>query len=258
MREQYPHLAFQVHERSLENKTVMVTGAGDGIGKQAAITYARAGANVILLGRSVAKLEKTYDIIMAENKSQEYEVEPSIVPLDMLGAKASDYQGLAATIEDQYTKLDGLLLNASILGNLCPFAQIEEQEFDDVMQVNVRSQFLMVKAMLPLLKQAQLSSVAFTTSSVGRKGRSFWGSYSISKFATEGMMQVLADEHKNTLVRFNCINPGGTKTNMRAKAFPAEDPNTLKTPSDIMPTYVYLMSDISRGVNGQSLDCQPN
>lgn len=257
MVEQYPHLAFLIHEKSLVNKTILVTGAGDGIGKEAALCYAKAGAQVILLGRTVPKLEAVYDEIMALQSSHVDVKQPSIVPLDLKGAKASDYKGLASTIEQQYKKLDGILFNASVLGNLCPFGQIKESEFDEVMQTNVRSQFLILQAMLPLLKQTKLASVVFTTSSVGRQGRAFWGTYAISKFATEGMMQVLADEHKNSLVRFNCINPGATRTNMRAKAFPGEDPKTLKTAADIMPTYVYFMSDISRGITGQSLDCQP-
>lgn len=257
MVEQYPHLAFQIHEKSLANKTILVTGAGAGIGAEAALVYAKAGAQVILLGRTVHKLEAVYDEIIALQATHADIKQPSIVPLDLKGAKASDYQGLARTIEDQYKKLDGILLNASVLGNLCPFGQIEESEFDDVMQTNVKSHFLIAQAMLPLLKHTKLSSVVFTTSSVGRRGRAFWGTYAISKFATEGMMQVLADEHKNSLVRFNCINPGATRTDMRARAYPGEDPKTLKTPADIMATYVYLMSDISRGITGQSLDCQP-
>ncbi len=257
MFEQYPHLAFQIHEKSLSDKVILVTGAGDGIGKVAAITYAKAGASVILLGRTVSKLEATYDEIMKNKKQQPHIAQPAIVPLDHKGATRDDYNGLADTIEAQYKRLDGVLFNASVLGNLCPFVQIKESEYDEVMQVNVKAQFLMVQSLLPLLKISPLSSVVFTTSSVGRKGRAFWGAYSMSKFATEGMMQILADENKNSQTRFNCINPGATRTDMRAKAYPAEDPKTLKTPLDIMATYAYLMSDISRGVNGQSLDCQP-
>jgi NAD(P)-dependent dehydrogenase (short-subunit alcohol dehydrogenase family) len=224
---------------------------------QAPALAKKAGAQVILLGRTVPKLEAVYDEIMALQANHSDVKQPSIVPLDLQGAKASDYRGLASTIENQYKKLDGILFNASILGSLCPFGQIEESEFDDVMQTNVKSHFLITKAMLPLLKYTKLSSVIFTSSSVGRKAKAFWGTYAISKFATEGMMQVLADEHKNSLVRFNCINPGATRTDMRAKAYPGEDPKTLKTAADIMAPYVYLMSDISRGITGQSLDCQP-
>lgn len=251
MREQFPHLDFQITEHSLIDKVILVTGAGDGIGKQAALSYAKAGAKVILLGRTVSKLEAVYDEIVNEKCPQ-----PSIVPIDFLGATSKDYEGLAATIEDQYKRLDGALFNAGLLGELCPFGQIKDKEFTQVMQVNLNSQFLMVKALLPLLRQTKLASVVFTSSSVGRKGRAFWGSYSISKFATEGMMQVLADEYKSSTLRFNCINPGAIRTNMRAKAFPAENPESLLQAKDIMNTYVYLMSDISRGVSGKSLDCQ--
>lgn len=257
MFEQLPHLAFDIHEVCLANKTILVTGAGSGIGRTAAITYAKAGANVILLGRTTSKLESVYDEIMEHAEQDPPTIVPSIVPLDMAGATFRDYQGLAQTIAQQYKRLDGVLFNASVLGSLCPFEQIEENEYDEVMQINARSHFLMTKALLPLLKQNQTASVVYTSSSVGRVGRAFWGPYAISKFATEGMMQVLADEYKNTELRFNCINPGATRTTMRAAAFPAEDPKTLKTAEDIMPSYVYLMSDVSRGVTGQSLDCQP-
>nr|WP_136252428.1 YciK family oxidoreductase [Ningiella ruwaisensis] len=252
MSELLPHLAFEAHEHSLLNKVILVTGAGDGIGKQAALSYAKCGATVILLGRTVSKLEAVYDEIMSNGGKQ-----PSIVPLDLEGATLQHYQGMADTIAGEYGKLDGVLFNASLLGALCPFAEIKEKEFDQVMQVNVKSQFLMMQALLPLLKQNQTASVVFTSSSVGRKGRAFWGTYSMSKFATESMMQLLADEYKNKALRFNCINPGATRTDMRAKAYPGEDPKKLKTPAQIMPTYIYLMSDVSRGVNGQSLDCQP-
>ncbi|WP_371193301.1 YciK family oxidoreductase [Glaciecola sp. SC05] len=251
MSETLPHLAFEAHEQSLANKVILVTGAGDGIGKEAALTYAKCGATVILVGKTVAKLEATYDEIVAQGSPQ-----PSIVPMDHQGANAQHYQGLVDTIAGEYKKLDGVLFNASVLGTLCPFAEIKEKEYDQVMQVNVKSQFLMVQALLPLIKKNETASIVFTTSGVGRKGRAFWGTYSMSKFATEAMMQVLADEHKNKAIRFNCINPGATRTDMRSKAYPGEDPNTLKTPAQIMQTYVYLMSDVSRGVNGRSLDCQ--
>jgi len=247
-----PHLEFETHEKSLADKVILVTGAGAGIGKVAAITYASAGATVILVGRTVSKIERVYDAIVEAGAPQ-----PSIVPMDLAGATALHYKGLADTIMGEYGRLDGVLFNAGILGTLCPFAEIKESEFDEIMQVNVKSQFLMLQALIPALKKNETASVAFTSSGVGRKGRAFWGTYSLSKFATEGMMQVLADEHKNTALRFNCINPGATRTDMRAKAYPAENAKQLKTPEQIMPAYVYLMSDVSKGVTGQSLDCQP-
>lgn len=236
----------------LDEKVILITGAGDGIGAEAAKTFARYGATCILLGRTVSKLEAVYDDIIAEGGA-----EPAIVPMDLAGATPAHYKGMADTIDSQFGRLDGVLHNASLLGDLSPFAQIEEKEWLDVMQVNVNSAAFMTQALIGVLKKSPQASVVFTSSGVGRKGRSFWGGYAVSKFATEGMMQVLADEYKNTSLRFNCINPGATRTSMRAKAYPAENAQTLKTPAEIMPAYLYLMGDDSVGVNGESLDCQP-
>jgi NAD(P)-dependent dehydrogenase (short-subunit alcohol dehydrogenase family) len=248
----HSHLQYVAPKNALRNKVILVTGAGDGIGKEAAISYAKLGAEVILLGRTVEKLEATYDQIIADGG-----VQPTIVPIDFAGATPKNYTDMAASIEGQFKKLDVVLFNASVLGNLSPFSEIPEKEFTEVMQVNLNSQFFMVQALLPLLRKTEQASVIFTTSSVGSQGRAYWGTYSISKFATEGMMQVLADEHKNTHVRFNCINPGGTRTNMRAKAFPGEKASSLLTPADIMPTYHYLAANDSADINGETLSCQP-
>lgn len=236
----------------LEGRVILVTGAGAGIGRAAAIAYAAHGATVILLGRTVKKLEAVYDEIVKSGGP-----EPAIVPMDLKGATAKHYRDMAATIDNQFGRLDGLLHNASVLGHLEPFSQITETIYDEVMQVNLNSQFLMTQALLPLMSRTDKASVIFTTSSVGSKGRAFWGTYAISKFATEGMMQVLADEYAKDNIRFNCINPGGTRTSMRAKAFPAEDPMTLKSPQDIMPFYLYLMGDDSLEDTGRTLVAQP-
>jgi NAD(P)-dependent dehydrogenase (short-subunit alcohol dehydrogenase family) len=242
---------YQATKNFLINKTILVTGAGDGIGKQAALSYAKHGATVILLGRTVKKLEQVYDQIVENG-----DPEPAIVPLDLLGATAQHYRDMARTIEDQFGKLDGLLHNASLLGHLGPFIQISEKDWQEVMQANVSGQMFMTQALLPVLEKAEKASVIFTTSSVGIKGRAYWGAYSISKFATQGMMEVLADEYENRSVRFNCINPGGTRTSMRAKAFPAENADHLKTPEDIMPIYMYLMDAQHSTENGQTLHAQ--
>ena len=236
----------------LEQKVILITGAGDGIGKQAALTYAAHGATCILLGKTVSKLEAVYDEIVANGNA-----EPAIVPLDLQGATPDHYKGMADTITDQFGKLDGVLLNAGALGHLSRFVDISPEEWQKVMQVNLNSNVYLLQALLPVLAKAEQASVVLTSSSVGRKGRAFWGTYSVSKFATEGMMEVLADEYKNSNIRFNCINPGATRTAMRASAFPAEQPETLKTPAEIMPLYLYLMGNDSVKVNGQSLDCQP-
>lgn len=243
---------YQIAENSLKDRVILVTGAGDGIGRQAAISYAAHGATVILLGRTVAKLEAVYDEIESLGYPQ-----PAIIPMDMMGATKQNYLDMVETIEGQFGRLDGVLHNASLLGVLSPFDQLGEDTYDDVMQVNVKAQFLLTQAIMPLVKKAEDGRIVFTSSTVGHQGRSFWGAYSISKFATEGMMQILADEMANTNVRVNAINPGGTRTGMRAKAFPAEDPSLLKTPEEIMPLYLYLMGPESKDVNGQCIDAQP-
>ncbi|WP_087019825.1 YciK family oxidoreductase [Thaumasiovibrio subtropicus] len=242
---------YTLAQDELEGKVILVTGAGDGIGRQAAINYAQHGATVILLGRTVSKLEAVYDEIETLTGRQ-----AAIVPLDLQGATKQHYLDMAETIEGQFGQLDGLLHNASLLGTLGPFHQQDEALFDELMQVNVKSQFLMTQALLPLLKKAPAGRLIFTSSTVGHDGRAYWGNYSISKFATEGMMQVIADEYSNTALRTNAINPGGTRTKMRATAFPGEDPQTLKTPTDIMPLYLYLMSP-NCDENGQCIDAQP-
>ncbi len=133
----------------------------------------------------------------------------------------------------------------------------DPQIWQDVMQVNVNATFMLTRALLPLLLKSDAGSLVFTSSSVGRQGRANWGAYATSKFATEGMMQVLADEYQNRSLRVNCINPGGTRTSMRASAFPTEDPQKLKTPADIMPLYLWLMGDDSRRKTGMTFDAQP-
>lgn len=243
--------AYTIKKESLAKKIILVTGAGAGIGKEAAITYAKLGATVILLGKTVNKLEAVYDEIVSLGLA-----EPAIIPLDLKGATKQNYIDMSATIASQFGKLDGALLNASILGELTPFTQIHEQVFTDVMQINVNAQYLLAQALISTLQLAEHASLVFTSSSVGSKGRAYWGPYSISKFATEGMMQVIADEYENSNLRTNAINPGATNTGMRATAYPAEDKDKLATAKEIMPLYVYLMSDDSLEINGQTLKAQ--
>jgi NAD(P)-dependent dehydrogenase (short-subunit alcohol dehydrogenase family) len=238
-------------ENCLLNKTILVTGAGSGIGRQAALTYAKLGATVILLGKTVEKLENVYDEIVTNNCA-----EPAIVPLDLKGATKQNYIDMASTIASQFGKLDGALFNASMLGELTPYNQIHEQIWDDVLKVNVTAQHLMAQALIPTLLLADNASLVFTTSGVGSKGRAFWGPYSVSKFATEGLMQVIADEYDESSLRVNAINPGATATPMRARAYPAENQETISTAEQIMPLYVYLMSDDSKDKTGEVLNAQ--
>lgn len=242
---------YTPNEDLLTNKTILVTGAGAGIGKQAALSFAAHGATVILLGRTVKKLEQTYDDIIEAGHP-----EPAIVPLDLKGATKQNYQDMCRTIVDQFGKLDGLLLNAGSLGVLSPLDHINESTWNDVMQINVTAQFLMVQALIPALQLAPNASVVFTSSGVATKGKAFWGPYAVSKFATIGLMETISDEFENTSLRFNAINPGATRTGMRAKAYPGEDSSLLKNPEDIMPSYLYLMGDDSVEVKGQNIQAQ--
>tara|TARA_R110000850_G_scaffold24232_1_gene71092 strand:+ start:686 stop:1423 length:738 start_codon:yes stop_codon:yes gene_type:complete len=244
-------LEYQAAKDLLNNKTILVTGAGDGIGRAASIEFSKHGATVILLGKTVKKLENVYDEIVNAGYPK-----PAIVPLDMKGATEQNYIDMADTIAEQFGHLDGLLHNASQLGALGPFEHIDLTSLETILKVNVTAQAIMTKSLLPIMRKAEHASIVFTSSGVGRKGRAYWGPYAFSKFATEGMMQVLADECDNTSVRVNSINPGATRTEMRAKAYPAEDPQTLKTAEQIMPTYLFLMGNESIDTNGQALNAQ--
>jgi len=243
---------YSAPENLLANRTVLVTGAGDGIGKAAALTYAAHGATVILLGRGRKKLEAVYDEIEANGDPQ-----PVMVSLNMGTATPENYQELADMIGEEFGQLDGLLHNAGILGQRTPIANFNEKSWQEVMQINVNAPFMLTKTLLPLLEEADNASVIFTSSSVGRKGRAFWGAYAVSKAAIENLAETLADELEGVSnIRANCINPGATRTNMRMKAYPGENPDNLATPQDIMPLYLYLMGDDSRSVSGQSIDAQ--
>ncbi|WP_286235235.1 YciK family oxidoreductase [Thalassotalea sediminis] len=242
---------YTMKDNCLAKKVILVTGAGSGIGRQAALTYAKLGATVILLGKTVQKLEQVYDEIIANGGA-----EPAIVPLDLKGATQQNYIDMSSTIAQQFGHLDGALLNASMLGELTPYTHIHQQIWDDTIKVNVTAQHLLSQALIPTMLKADNASLVFTSSGVGSKGRAYWGAYSVSKFATEGLMQVIADEYDESNLRVNAINPGATATAMRATAYPAEDQSTLATPEDIMPLYVYLMSDDSQNTTGQVIKAQ--
>lgn len=235
----------------LKDRVILVTGAGRGIGAEAARTYAAHGATVLLLGKTEKRLNAVYDEIVAAGHS-----EPVVIPLDLEKAAPEAYQELAAMVESEFDRLDGLLHNASILGPRTPLEQLAGENFAKVMQINVNAMFMLNSAMLPLLRLSKDASVIFTSSSVGRKGRAYWGAYAVSKFATEGLMQVMADECDDTSIRANSVNPGATRTDMRAHAYPGENPLNNPTPAEIMPVYLYLMGAESTGVTGQAFDAQ--
>ncbi len=238
--------------KNLKDKIVLITGAGDGMGKAAAIEYASQGASLILLGRNVKNLEKTHDIITASNAPK-----PMISLMDLSKADGNDYQELSDNLMNKYGHLDGLLLNAAILGDRSPISQYDISTWVNTIHVNLTSQFILTKSLLPSLEKSTSASVIFTSSGVGKIGKAFWGAYSVSKFGVEGLCQILSDEYQNDkTIRFNCINPGAIQTKMRKSAYPLEDPQKLLTPEDVLDKYVWLMSDVSKEIDGQSIDCQ--
>jgi NAD(P)-dependent dehydrogenase (short-subunit alcohol dehydrogenase family) len=236
----------------LRDRVVLVTGAGDGIGRAAARSFAAHGATVVLLGRTSRKLESVHDEILAAGHPQ-----PAIALLDLATAQGPAYFDLAAKLRERFGRLDGLLHNAGILGDRAPIEQYDVGTWHQVLHVNLTAPFVLTQVLMPLLRLAADASIVFTSSGVGRRGRAYWGAYAVSKFGIEGLSQVLADELRDsTAIRVNCINPGPTRTAMRRQAYPGEDPASRPEPETLMPTYLYLMGPDSAGVTGQSLDCQ--
>ena len=234
----------------LRGRVVLVTGAGDGIGRVAAETFARHGADVVLLGRTRTKLEAVFDGISADKGTT-----PVIVPIDLSVLDEPAAENLAEAIRTDYGRLDGILHNASVLGPRVPIAHYRLVDWANVMQVNAIAPFTLTRALLPLLEASIDASIVFTSSGVGRTGRAYWGAYAASKFAIEGLTQTLADELEQAgRIRVNALNPGATRTAMRAAAYPREDPMTLPEPAEHMDLYLYLMGPDSAGITGQSID----
>lgn len=233
----------------LQGRVILVSGAGAGIGAEAARTCARFGATVVLVGRTQKKLEAVYDAIVAAGGPQ-----PAIFVLDFAKAQGDDYQNLHDGLEQEFGRLDGLLNNASVLGARSPIEHHDIKTWLETIHINLNAPFILTQTLLPLLHKSADPTIVFTSSGVGRKGKAFWGAYAASKFGTEGLMQTLADEV--TDIRVNCINPGATRTAMRKAAYPGEDPNRLKTPAEIMAPYLYLLGPDSKGLTGRSIDCQ--
>lgn len=242
---QYPHY-------TLNNKTILITGAGSGIGRAVALDCAQAGATVILLGKDQTKLEAVYDEITALNAPQ-----PAIFPLNLLSATEHDYTSMHDILTEEFDCIDGLIHHAGILGASTPVANLTLTDWQNVQTVNVTSAFMLTKTLHPLLKQAPNASIVFTTSNSAQTGKAFWSAYSASKAGLENLAQTLKLEYdKTSHIRVNCIAPGAIKTPFRAHAFPAEDPNTLQAPNEISGIYAYLMSDESLTINGERIQIE--
>ena len=236
---------------ALAGRVILVTGATAGIGRAVARALAAHGATLLLHGRSAKKLEELYRDLAPIGP------EPAVAELDFERAQGPEYQALTEEIEKRYGRLDGLLHNAGVLGDLSPIEHYDIGVWQRVLLVNLTAPFILTRCLLPLLRKSADASVLFTTSGVGNRGRAFWGAYAVSKFGTEGLAQVLADELESTPIRVNSINPGATRTGMRARAYPAENPETLPAPDALTLPYLYLLGPAARGVRGQRIDAQP-
>jgi len=230
----------------LKGKVILITGAAGGIGEMVSKTFAQQGATVILLGRKISKLEKLYDQIEQAGYPQ-----PAIYPLNLESATPHDYEELSNRLGEEFGRLDGLVHCAATVGGLTPIEHYDIMRWYQVLQVNFNAPFMLTKACLPLLKQSETASVVFTTDSVGKQAKAYWGAYGVSKAALENLNKMLAEEFESQHIRFNCLDPEATKTFFRARIYPGENPQTLPSPETIAPAYLYLMSEQSKEISGQ-------
>lgn len=232
---------------ALSQRVILITGANRGIGRAVALACAAAGATVVLLGRNEPELNALYDEIVAAGHP-----EPVLLVMDLSQLNAEVARQTAEQIDCVLGRLDGIVHNAAQLGDITPIEMYDPDTWDSLMAINLRTPFVLTQALLPLLKQSDNASIVFVSSSVGRRARAFWGAYAVSKAGLENLAQLLSDELANVSnIRVNSVNPGGTRTQMRASAFPGENPDTVKTPESIAPQFVALLSGAAGIASGE-------
>ena len=226
----------------LSGRTILITGATDGIGKVLAIEFSKLGSNIILLGRNSSKLDKVYDQLDNSLTSQKH----LIVQADLGLLNNDSAHEILHAIAEEFTSLDGIIHNAAILGTMTTLEDYELSRWDEVLNVNLRAPFLLTKMLKTILETSTLPRIIFTSSGVANMGRAFWGAYSVSKFGLKGLAEIFANELETTssIKVFN-FDPGATQTKMRASARPAENPNSLKTPNDLVNCYLWFFSEES-------------
>ncbi|MDP9009238.1 MAG: YciK family oxidoreductase [Pseudomonadota bacterium] len=236
----------------LQGRSILITGAGSGLGRALAIDCARAGASVILSGRNGAKLDVVYDEIDAMGAPQ-----PAIAVMDLAVATAVDYDRLARVIDEEFGKLDGLVHAAGLLGDRTPLEQYDVPTWCKVLHVNLTAPFILTQVLLAALRKSEDASIIFVSSGVVKQSRPFWGAYAVSKAGLESVRSMLSEELEGEAnIRVNSVNPGRMRTAMRAAAYPAEDPNTVPTPQSVSGAFLYLLSSRGRGIDGQFIDAQ--
>lgn len=229
----------------LDDRVILITGAGDGIGKAVALACAERGATVILLGRTVHKLEQIYDDIKNNGWP-----EPAIYPMNLEGATASDYDDLNTNIDKEFGRLDGLFNNAGWLGASTPIENYDIELWYKVMQVNLNAPFMLTRACIPLLRKSSSARIVFTGDD---KSSAYWGAYGVAKAGQLSFMQILADELESKNIPVNAVIPGPIRTRFRTMAYPAEDMRKLTRPEEITDAFVYLLSEAATGT-GKTFD----
>ena len=211
----------------LTNKTILITGATDGIGKVLAEEFSKLGSNIILLGKNSSKLDEVYDQLDHSFESQKH----LILEADLSILNNESANEILRAISHEFNILDGIIHNAAILGTMTPLEDYELSKWDEVLNINLRAPFLLTKTLKPILENSPMPRIIFTSSGVANMGRAFWGAYSVSKFGLKGLAEIFANEFETTTsIRVFNFDPGATQTKMRASARPAENPNSLKTP----------------------------
>jgi NAD(P)-dependent dehydrogenase (short-subunit alcohol dehydrogenase family) len=231
----------------LQDRVVLVTGAGQGLGRVAALTYASHGAHVILHGRKVAKLERVYDEIVAQQLPQ-----PTIFPLDLETATDADFEAMANAIRQQVGRLDGILHNAALLTALTPLANQTLEQWQKLLRVNLIAPFALTRACLPLLMRAPEASVVMISETHAHSPAAYWGGFAVSKSGLEVLIQIWAQElemHPN--IRINALVPGPVASPQRSTTHPGEARSELPAPEDLMPYYLYLMGPDSNRLSGR-------
>lgn len=230
----------------LAERIIFVTGAAAGIGRAVALACAEHGATMILSDFEEAALEPVYDAITAIGAP-----EPASLPLDLEHADQGLCLGVASTLGDEFGRLDGLVHCAAFAPFLSRIDDYDANEWERVIRINLTTPFLLTQALLPLLRAARDASIIFTSDRVGRDGLAYWGAFAAAKFGIEGLMQVLAEEtRESSAIRVNSIDPGIVRTPMRAALYPAEDPRTLPGPETAVGEYLRLLGPDGQGVSG--------
>ena len=234
--------------KKLSGKVALITGGSRGIGRAIAEAYADQGAAVFICARNSHDIAQA----VAEIRLAGGAVDGAAGDI----AKPADAQRIVRQAVERFGTIDVLVNNASVLGPRVTIADYEFASWREVMATNLDGLFLITHAVLPIMLARRCGAIINLTSGVGRAGKARWGAYAVSKAGLEGFTQVLADELRADGIRVNSVNPAATRTQMRAQAYPTEDPMTLPTPAAIMPIFVYLASDESGGVSGQALNAR--